>query len=118
MQLCAAVNRPCVAVNGDLSRCGTYCKWITIACRGRGKVSCGRCRVAQLKLRQGHGNITDFVGMYSSAFRSCHEQNSGVRTTSRDFLNLIGHTKLIPWPKIQRAAAERALDRQAWWEAI
>eukprot|EP00955_Chlamydomonas_euryale_P063458 358672-Chlamydomonas_euryale.AAC.5 len=29
-----------------------------------------------------------------------------------------GHTKLIPWPEIRAAAAERALDRQAWRDAI
>eukprot|EP00955_Chlamydomonas_euryale_P072306 361360-Chlamydomonas_euryale.AAC.2 len=36
----------------------------------------------------------------------------------RDFLNLPGHTKLIPRPEIRAAAAERALHRQAWWDAI
>eukprot|EP00955_Chlamydomonas_euryale_P037116 350660-Chlamydomonas_euryale.AAC.4 len=35
-----------------------------------------------------------------------------------DFLNLTGHTRLIPWPEIRAAAAEYAMDRQAWQEAI
>eukprot|EP00955_Chlamydomonas_euryale_P006396 67772-Chlamydomonas_euryale.AAC.2 len=75
-------------------------------------------RMEQLKLRLGHVNIKDFSGMYSSAIRGCHEEGSGGGTTFRDFLELSGHTKLIPWPEIQAAAAERALDRQAWRDAI
>eukprot|EP00955_Chlamydomonas_euryale_P079197 363265-Chlamydomonas_euryale.AAC.7 len=43
---------------------------------------------------------------------------SGVGTTFRDFLKLPGHTKLIPWPEIRAAAAERALERQAWRDAV
>eukprot|EP00955_Chlamydomonas_euryale_P118055 366516-Chlamydomonas_euryale.AAC.7 len=35
-----------------------------------------------------------------------------------DFLKLPGYTKLIPWPEIRAAAAERALGRQAWRDAI
>eukprot|EP00955_Chlamydomonas_euryale_P015396 164950-Chlamydomonas_euryale.AAC.1 len=70
------------------------------------------------KLSPGHRNIEDFSGMYSSAIRGCHEEGSGVGTTFRDFLKLPGHTKLIPWPEIRAAAAERALDRHAWRDAI
>eukprot|EP00955_Chlamydomonas_euryale_P101183 365327-Chlamydomonas_euryale.AAC.13 len=47
-------------------------------------------RMEQLKLRPGHRSINDFSGMYSSAIPGCHEE----------------------------AAAERALDRQAWRDAI
>eukprot|EP00955_Chlamydomonas_euryale_P051590 354903-Chlamydomonas_euryale.AAC.12 len=54
----------------------------------------------------------------SSAIRRCHEEGSGVGTTFRYFLKLPGHTKLIPWPGIREAAAERALDRQAWRNAM
>eukprot|EP00955_Chlamydomonas_euryale_P034587 349836-Chlamydomonas_euryale.AAC.5 len=64
-------------------------------------------RVEQPKLRQGHRNSRDFSGMYSSAIRGCHEEGP-----------LPGHTKLIPWPEIRAAAAERAFDRQAWRDAI
>eukprot|EP00955_Chlamydomonas_euryale_P118063 366517-Chlamydomonas_euryale.AAC.3 len=76
--------------------------------------------VEQLKLRgsQGHRNIKEFSGMYSFAIRGCHEEGSGGGTTFRDFLKLLGHTKLIPWPEIRAAAAERALDRQAWRDSI
>eukprot|EP00955_Chlamydomonas_euryale_P086392 364209-Chlamydomonas_euryale.AAC.4 len=56
--------------------------------------------------------------MYNSAIRGCHEEGSGCATTFWDFLKLPGQTKLIPWPEIQAAAAERALDRQAWQDAI
>eukprot|EP00955_Chlamydomonas_euryale_P023635 249543-Chlamydomonas_euryale.AAC.1 len=56
--------------------------------------------------------------MYSSAIRRCHEEGSSRGTTSRLFLKLPGHTKLIPWSEIRAAAAERALDRQAWRDAI
>eukprot|EP00955_Chlamydomonas_euryale_P029542 311521-Chlamydomonas_euryale.AAC.1 len=56
--------------------------------------------------------------MYSSAIGGCHEEGSGGGTTFQDFLDLPGHTKLIPWPAIRAAAAERALDRQAWRDAI
>eukprot|EP00955_Chlamydomonas_euryale_P082622 363749-Chlamydomonas_euryale.AAC.7 len=49
--------------------------------------------------------------MYSFAIRGCHEEGSGGGTNFRDFLKLPGHTKLIPWPEIRAAAAERALDR-------
>eukprot|EP00955_Chlamydomonas_euryale_P063686 358741-Chlamydomonas_euryale.AAC.2 len=38
--------------------------------------------------------------------------------TFRDFLWLPSRTKLIPWPGIRAAAAERALDRQAWQDAL
>eukprot|EP00955_Chlamydomonas_euryale_P041747 352101-Chlamydomonas_euryale.AAC.2 len=75
-------------------------------------------RVEQLKLRQGHRNIKDFSGVYSSAIRLCHEEGSDGSTTFPDFLKLPGHNKLIPWPEIRAAAAERALDRQAWRDAI
>eukprot|EP00955_Chlamydomonas_euryale_P094646 364874-Chlamydomonas_euryale.AAC.4 len=53
-----------------------------------------------------------------SAIRECHEEGSDSSTTFRDFLKLPGHTKLIPWPDIRAAAAERALDRQAWRDAV
>eukprot|EP00955_Chlamydomonas_euryale_P004982 53023-Chlamydomonas_euryale.AAC.1 len=56
--------------------------------------------------------------MYSSAIRGCHEEGSGVGTNFRDFVKLPGHTKLITWPEIRAAAAGRALDRQAWRDAI
>eukprot|EP00955_Chlamydomonas_euryale_P068536 360147-Chlamydomonas_euryale.AAC.6 len=56
--------------------------------------------------------------MYSSAIRGCHEEGSGGGTNFRDFLKLPGHSKLIPWPEIRAAAAERALDRQAWRDVI
>eukprot|EP00955_Chlamydomonas_euryale_P115281 366338-Chlamydomonas_euryale.AAC.17 len=74
--------------------------------------------VEQLKLRQGHRNMKDFSGMYSSAIRGCHEEGSDGGTTFRDFLKLPYHTKSIPWPEIPAAAALRALDRQAWRDAI
>eukprot|EP00955_Chlamydomonas_euryale_P034172 349707-Chlamydomonas_euryale.AAC.1 len=48
----------------------------------------------------------------------CHEEGSGGGTTFRDFLELPGHTKLIFWPKIRAAMAERALSRQAWRDAF
>eukprot|EP00955_Chlamydomonas_euryale_P038717 351168-Chlamydomonas_euryale.AAC.4 len=75
-------------------------------------------RAKQVKLRQGHRNMKDFSGRYSSAIRRCHEEGSGGGTTFRVFLKLPGHTNLIPWPEIQAAAAERALDRQAWRDTI
>eukprot|EP00955_Chlamydomonas_euryale_P074017 361917-Chlamydomonas_euryale.AAC.8 len=75
-------------------------------------------RVEQLKLRQGHRNMKDFSGMYSSAIGGWQEEGSGGGTTFRDYLELPGHTKLIPWPKIRAAAASRALDRQAWRDVI
>ena len=75
-------------------------------------------RVEQLKFRRGHRNIKDFSGLYSSAIRGCHEEGPGGGTTFRDFLKLSGRTKLIPWPEIRAAAAERALDRQAWRGAV
>eukprot|EP00955_Chlamydomonas_euryale_P098875 365178-Chlamydomonas_euryale.AAC.4 len=56
--------------------------------------------------------------MHSSAIRGCHEEGSGGGTPFRDFLKLPGHTKSIPWPEIRAAAAERALDMQAWRDAI
>eukprot|EP00955_Chlamydomonas_euryale_P086767 364244-Chlamydomonas_euryale.AAC.2 len=56
--------------------------------------------------------------MYSSAIEGCHEEGSGGGTTSQDLLKIPGHTKLIPWPEIRAAAAERALHRQAWWDNI
>eukprot|EP00955_Chlamydomonas_euryale_P004774 51205-Chlamydomonas_euryale.AAC.1 len=36
----------------------------------------------------------------------------------QDFFKLPGHIKLIPWPEIRAAAPERALDRQAWRDAV
>eukprot|EP00955_Chlamydomonas_euryale_P039225 351330-Chlamydomonas_euryale.AAC.2 len=75
-------------------------------------------RVEQLKLRPDHRNIKDFSGMYSSAIRGCHEEISSGGTTFRYFVKLPGHTKLISWPEIRTAAAERALYRQAWRDAI
>eukprot|EP00955_Chlamydomonas_euryale_P033231 347408-Chlamydomonas_euryale.AAC.1 len=74
-------------------------------------------RVEQLKLRPGHGNIKGFSGMYTSAIRGSHEEFSSGGTTFLDFLNLPGHTNLITWPEFRAAAAERALDRQAWRDA-
>eukprot|EP00955_Chlamydomonas_euryale_P082633 363751-Chlamydomonas_euryale.AAC.1 len=56
--------------------------------------------------------------MYSSAIRGCHEEGSGGGTFFLEFLKLPGHTKLIPWPEIQAAEVEHALDRQAWRDAI
>eukprot|EP00955_Chlamydomonas_euryale_P086502 364218-Chlamydomonas_euryale.AAC.22 len=73
-------------------------------------------RVEQLKLRPGHRNVKYFSGMYSSAIRRCHEEGSCCGT--RDFLKLPGHTELIPCTEIRAAAAERALDRQAWQDTI
>eukprot|EP00955_Chlamydomonas_euryale_P037169 350677-Chlamydomonas_euryale.AAC.3 len=45
--------------------------------------------------------------MLSSAIRGCHEEGGG--TTFRDFLKL---------SDVQATAAERALDRQAWRNAV
>eukprot|EP00955_Chlamydomonas_euryale_P086489 364218-Chlamydomonas_euryale.AAC.9 len=56
--------------------------------------------------------------MESSANRGCHEEGSGGGTTFWDVLKLPGHTKLILWPEIRSAAAERALDGQAWRAAL
>eukprot|EP00955_Chlamydomonas_euryale_P045597 353185-Chlamydomonas_euryale.AAC.1 len=53
-----------------------------------------------------------------SAICGCREEKSGGGTTFRDFVNLPGYSKLVPWPEIRAAAAERALDRQAWRDAI
>eukprot|EP00955_Chlamydomonas_euryale_P070415 360753-Chlamydomonas_euryale.AAC.6 len=39
-------------------------------------------------------------------------------TTFEDFFKQAGHDKLIPWPEIRAAAAERALDMQTWRNAI
>eukprot|EP00955_Chlamydomonas_euryale_P001646 18553-Chlamydomonas_euryale.AAC.1 len=75
-------------------------------------------RVEQLKLRPCHRNIRDFSGMYSSAISGCREESSGGVTTFRDFLKSPGHIKLVPWPDLRAAAAERASDRQAWRDAI
>eukprot|EP00955_Chlamydomonas_euryale_P115402 366346-Chlamydomonas_euryale.AAC.7 len=75
-------------------------------------------RVEQLKLRPRHRNMKDFSGMHSSATRGCHEEGSSGGTTFRDFLRLPSNTKMIPWPEIQAAAVERALDRQACPDAI
>eukprot|EP00955_Chlamydomonas_euryale_P099675 365234-Chlamydomonas_euryale.AAC.1 len=70
--------------------------------------------VEQLKFRPGHRSIKDFSGTNSSATWGCHEEGSGCGTALWDFHKLSGRTKLIPWPEIQAAAAERALHRQAW----
>eukprot|EP00955_Chlamydomonas_euryale_P021035 222850-Chlamydomonas_euryale.AAC.2 len=75
-------------------------------------------RVEQLKLRPGRRKIKDFSGMHSSAIWGCHAEGSSGGTTGRDFLKLPGPTLLIPWPEIRAAAAERALDRHAWRDAI
>eukprot|EP00955_Chlamydomonas_euryale_P067950 359979-Chlamydomonas_euryale.AAC.2 len=85
----------CVCLSWD-----TYCEWMRLACHCR---FCSLARsvaeaghVEQLKLRPGSGGDTTFG----------------------DFLKSPGHTKLIPWPETRAAAAERALDRQAWRDAI
>eukprot|EP00955_Chlamydomonas_euryale_P000634 7176-Chlamydomonas_euryale.AAC.2 len=54
----------------------------------------------------------------SSAIWGCHEEGSGGGTVFGDFLKMPGHTELIPWPEVRAAAAERALDRQAWQDAL
>eukprot|EP00955_Chlamydomonas_euryale_P103601 365508-Chlamydomonas_euryale.AAC.11 len=54
----------------------------------------------------------------NSAMRGCHEEGPSDGTTFRDFLKFPSHTKLILWPEIRAAAAERALDRQGWRNAI
>eukprot|EP00955_Chlamydomonas_euryale_P111683 366083-Chlamydomonas_euryale.AAC.9 len=51
----------------------------------------------RLKLRPGHRNIEDISEMYSPAIRGCHEEDTG---------------------EIRAAAAERAVDRQAWRDAF
>eukprot|EP00955_Chlamydomonas_euryale_P039470 351398-Chlamydomonas_euryale.AAC.7 len=56
--------------------------------------------------------------MHSSAIRGCHEEGFGGGTTLRDLIKLPGHAKLILWPEIRASAAERALDRKAWRDAI
>eukprot|EP00955_Chlamydomonas_euryale_P094046 364824-Chlamydomonas_euryale.AAC.11 len=73
-------------------------------------------RLEQLKLGPGPRNIKEFLGCTALQIRGCHEEGGG--TTFRDFLNLPEHTKLIPWPEILAAAAERAWDWQAWRDAI
>eukprot|EP00955_Chlamydomonas_euryale_P059148 357291-Chlamydomonas_euryale.AAC.3 len=75
-------------------------------------------RVEQLKSRPGHTNIKAFSGMYSSAIQGCHEESSDGGTIFQDFLKLHGYTELIPWPEIGAAAVERALDKQAWRDAV
>eukprot|EP00955_Chlamydomonas_euryale_P082639 363754-Chlamydomonas_euryale.AAC.1 len=62
--------------------------------------------------------MKDVCGMYSSAIRRCHEEGSCGGTTFPDFLKLTGRTKLIPWAEVRAAAAVRALDRQAWRDAV
>eukprot|EP00955_Chlamydomonas_euryale_P058965 357254-Chlamydomonas_euryale.AAC.2 len=77
-------------------------------------ISCGavaQC-VGEWPVRVGRGRGG------ASAIRGCHEEGSGGATTFWDVLKLPAHTKLIPWPEIRAAAAERALDRQAWRDAI
>eukprot|EP00955_Chlamydomonas_euryale_P098394 365142-Chlamydomonas_euryale.AAC.4 len=56
----------------------------------------------------------DFSWMYSS--ETGGEEGSDAGTTFRDFLKSPGRTKWIPDPEIPAAAAEHALDRQAWWD--
>eukprot|EP00955_Chlamydomonas_euryale_P001904 21274-Chlamydomonas_euryale.AAC.2 len=75
-------------------------------------------RVENLKLIRGDRNVEDFPGMYSSAIWGCHEAGSGGDSAFRNVPKLNGRTTLIPWPEIRAAAAERALDRQAWQENL
>eukprot|EP00955_Chlamydomonas_euryale_P034331 349754-Chlamydomonas_euryale.AAC.9 len=58
--------------------------------------------------------------MYSSAIRGCHEEAPVVPPPEPfgDILKLTGRTKSIILPEIRGAAAEQALDKQAWREAI
>eukprot|EP00955_Chlamydomonas_euryale_P082035 363664-Chlamydomonas_euryale.AAC.2 len=56
--------------------------------------------------------------MYSSAIRGCHQEGSGWGNTCRDFLNFTGRADFIPPPEIRAEAGERALDRQAWRDAL
>eukprot|EP00955_Chlamydomonas_euryale_P028497 300376-Chlamydomonas_euryale.AAC.1 len=78
-------------------------------------VGCGRWPHGTTEIQTGS---PDYSGMYGSAIRGCHEERSGGDTTFRDCLQMAGRTKLIPWPKIREAAAECALDRHAWRDAI
>eukprot|EP00955_Chlamydomonas_euryale_P075756 362430-Chlamydomonas_euryale.AAC.15 len=55
--------------------------------------------------------------MYSSPIRGFHEEGSSGGAAFQDFRKLTSHAKLIPWPEISAAAAERALDRQALRDA-
>eukprot|EP00955_Chlamydomonas_euryale_P066885 359677-Chlamydomonas_euryale.AAC.1 len=53
-----------------------------------------------------------------SAIRGRHEEGSRGGTTFRSFLKSAGPAEMIPWPEIRAVAAERALDRQTWRDAI
>eukprot|EP00955_Chlamydomonas_euryale_P080265 363402-Chlamydomonas_euryale.AAC.6 len=106
---------------------GTYCEWMRIAYRGRFLIAhqqgqlrkmAGGTTEVELQSCTSQKNIKDFSGMYSSAIQGCHEESSGGGTSFRDYLKLPGHTKSIPWPEIWEAAAECALDRQAWQDAF
>eukprot|EP00955_Chlamydomonas_euryale_P085093 364051-Chlamydomonas_euryale.AAC.17 len=59
-----------------------------------------------------------FSGMYSSAIQGCREEGANGGTTFRGFLKLTSCTNFVRWPEIRAAAAGRALNRQAWREAI
>eukprot|EP00955_Chlamydomonas_euryale_P068035 359996-Chlamydomonas_euryale.AAC.1 len=75
-------------------------------------------RVEQLKLRPGHRNIENFSGRHSSTIRGCHEEGSDWWQHFSGLLQVTWPHLLIPWLEIRAAVAERALDRQAWRDAI
>eukprot|EP00955_Chlamydomonas_euryale_P001534 17546-Chlamydomonas_euryale.AAC.1 len=77
----------------------------------------GRGTEVKTEVKTESRNIKDFSGMHSSAIQGCHEEGSGGGTTFGDFLKFPGHV-LILWPEIRTAAADRAMDRQAWQDAI
>eukprot|EP00955_Chlamydomonas_euryale_P007131 75605-Chlamydomonas_euryale.AAC.1 len=45
--------------------------------------------------------------LYSSAIGGCHEEGSGGGNPFPDLVKLPGHTKLVSWPEIQAAAANK-----------
>eukprot|EP00955_Chlamydomonas_euryale_P035808 350242-Chlamydomonas_euryale.AAC.1 len=78
------------------------------------KLSCGRWPHGTTEVETGSQKYRRLFWDVQVCNPGVHKEGSGGGTTFRDFLKLSGHTKLIPWPEIRAAAAERALDRQAW----
>eukprot|EP00955_Chlamydomonas_euryale_P069748 360571-Chlamydomonas_euryale.AAC.2 len=54
----------------------------------------------------------------NSAIRDCHEEGSDSGTTFRAFSSCLATLNLSLGREISAAVAERALDRQAWRDAI
>eukprot|EP00955_Chlamydomonas_euryale_P079553 363312-Chlamydomonas_euryale.AAC.2 len=59
-----------------------------------------------------------FLGCAALQYQGYRKKGFRGGTTLQNVCELSSRAQVIQWPEIHAAAAQRALNRQAWWDAV